>query len=151
MPDEQKPTSPEATSAAPAPPKPAPPKPPAVMATVPWDSELARELKGQFRDGVLEALTYASQNFFVVKPDSVISIIEYLKYAENFDYLVDITAVDWQKRPERFDLIYILYSFARNERIRIKTAIPDGCRPESAVRVHQTANWLERDVFDMFG
>ena len=151
MPDEQKPTNPEATPAAPAPPKPSPPKPPAVMAAIPWDSELAREVKSQFSDGVLEALTYAGQNFFVVKPDSAISIVDYLKHAAKFDYLVDITAVDWPKRPQRFDLIYILYSFARNERIRIKTAIPDGFRPESAVRVHRTANWLEREVFDLFG
>ena len=91
------------------------------------------------------------QSFFVVKRDEVISIIEYLKVEANFDYLVDITAVDWPKRVERFDLIYIVYSFALNERIRIKTTIPDGFRPESAVRVHRTANWLEREVFDMFG
>ena len=39
----------------------------------------------------------------------------------DFDYLVDLTAVDYPKRPERFDLVYILYSFARNERIRVKT------------------------------
>jgi NADH-quinone oxidoreductase subunit C len=151
MPDEPKSTTPEPPPAAPAPPKAAPPKPPAVMAATPLESELATELKRQFGDRIVEASGYVGQSFFVVKRDAAISIIEYLKLAANFDYLVDITAVDWPKRVERFDLIYIVYSFARNERIRIKTTIPDGFRPESAVRVHRTANWLEREVFDMFG
>ena len=126
-------------------------KPPAIMAATPLDNELARQLKEQFGDGIVEASTYAGQNFFVVKRDRAISVIEYLKLEADFDYLVDITAVDWPKRAERFDLVYILYSFARNERIRIKTAIPVGYSAESAVRVHRTANWLEREVFDMFG
>jgi NADH-quinone oxidoreductase subunit C len=151
MPDEPKSTTPEPPPAAPAPPKAAPPKPLAVMAATPLESELATELKRQFGDRIIEASSYVGQSFFVVKRDAAISIIEYLKLAANFDYLVDITAVDWPKRVERFDLIYIVYSFARNERIRIKTTIPDGFRPESAVRVHRTANWLEREVFDMFG
>ena len=151
MPDEPKPTSPETPPAAPAPPKAAPPKPPAVMAATPLESELATELKRQFGDGIVEASSYVGQSFFVAKRDAVISVIEYLKLEANFDYLVDITAVDWPKRADRFDLIYIVYSFARNERIRIKTTIPEGFRPESAARVHRTANWLEREVFDMFG
>ena len=51
-------------------------------------------------------------------------VLEYLKLEADFDYLVDMTAVDWPKRAERFDLVYILYSFARNERVRVKTAHP---------------------------
>ena len=59
------------------------------------------------------------------KPEAAIPLIEFLKLEADFDYLVDITAVDWPKRPERFDLVYILYSFARNERIRVKTYIAE--------------------------
>lgn len=133
----------------PAPPKPAP-KPPAPMATTPWESDLSRELKDRFGDGIHESSTYVGQHFLVVSPDMVVPVIEYLR-AEGFDYLVDITAVDWPKRAERFDLVYILYSFSRNERVRIKTQITEGYRPPSVVGVHLTANWLEREVFDMFG
>jgi NADH-quinone oxidoreductase subunit C len=140
-----------------APPKPAPaphaapPKPPATMAATPWDSELARDLKSQFAEGISEASTYLGQNFLVVKPDAVIPVLEYLKLEADFDYLVDVTAVDWPKRAERFDLVYILYSFSRNERIRVKTYIPEGFKPETATGVHLTSNWLEREVYDMFG
>ena len=147
MADEQKP----APEVKPAPPKAAPPKPPAVMASTPWESDLAGELRERFGERILETSTYAGQNFIIVQPDAVIPIIEWLKIEVDFDYLVDITAVDWPKRNERFDLVYILYSFERNERIRIKARIPDGYHPASAVRVHRTANWLEREIFDMFG
>jgi NADH-quinone oxidoreductase subunit C len=142
-----KPAAPKPAAAA----HPAPPKPPAIMAATPWESDLAKELKDRFGDRITELSTYLGQNFLVAKPDSAISILEYLKLEADFDYMVDITAVDWPKRAERFDLVYIIYSFARNERLRIKTYIADGYKPETAVNVHLTANWLEREVFDMFG
>jgi NADH-quinone oxidoreductase subunit C len=129
----------------------APPKPPATMAATAWDSDLTRELKERFGDGIGETSSYLGQNFIVARPETAISVLEYLKLEADFDYLVDITAVDWPKRAERFDLVYILYSFARNERIRLKTVIADGYKPETSVDVHLTANWLEREVFDMFG
>ena len=148
------PSKPAAPAPKPAPPKPAapaPPKPPAVMAATPWESDLAREIKERFGDRIVATSTYLGQNFIVVKPDSAVPAIEYLKLEADFDYLVDITAVDWPKRAERFDLVYIVYSFARNERVRIKTHIAEGYKPETAVGVHLPANWLEREVFDMFG
>src|SRR5690349_16705985 len=153
----KQPAKPAAEAAKAAPPKPAaaahpaPPKPPATMAATPWDSELARDLKERFGDRILETSTYLGQPFVVVKPDSAISLVEYLKIDADVGYMVDLTADDWPKRPERFDLVYILYSYSRNERVRVKCYIADGYRPESAVRVHLTANWLEREVFDMFG
>src|SRR5205823_5974774 len=107
-------------------------KPPATMAATLWESDLATELRQRFGNQVRETSTYLGQNFVVVSPDSVISVLEHLKLEDDFDYLVDLTLVDWPKRPERFELIYILYSFARNERLRIKTPIADGYKPESA-------------------
>jgi len=121
------------------------------MAATPWDSDLARAVKEQFGDAVLATSTYLGQDFVVTKPESAIPVLEYLKLEADFDYLVDITAVDWPKRAERFDLVYIVYSFPRNQRVRIKTQIQDGFEPRTAISVHLTANWLEREVFDMFG
>jgi NADH-quinone oxidoreductase subunit C len=129
----------------------APPKPPPPMAATPWESDLTKELKDRFGDRILEFSSYLGQDFLVSKPEAAIPILEFLKLEADFDYLVDVTAVDYPKRPERFDLLYILYSFARNERIRVKTSIADGAKPATATTVHATANWLEREVFDMFG
>lgn len=140
--------------AKPVPPKPAappPPKAPPTMAATPWTGDLAQAVKDRFGDKIKETSTYLGQNFIVAAPDAAIPILDFLKLEAEFDYLVDITAVDWPKRTERFDLVYVVYSLARNERVRIKTFIPDGYKPQSAVAVHLTANWLEREVFDMFG
>jgi NADH-quinone oxidoreductase subunit C len=130
---------------------PAPPKPPAVMVTTPWESDLTVLLKERFGAAITEFSTYLGQNFLVAQPDAIIPILEALKLELDFEYLVDITAVDYPKRPERFDVVYILYSFPRNERMRVKTMIPEGFRPATAVPVYLTSNWLEREVFDMFG
>ncbi len=147
MADEPKPEStPKAPPATHAGPKPLP-----TMATTPWESELTRKVQEQFGAQILEFCSYLGQDFLVAKPEAAVPIIEFLKLEAGFDYLVDVTAVDYPARPERFDLIYVLYSFPRNQRIRLKIRIPDGFEPSTAVDVHLTANWLEREVFDMFG
>jgi len=131
---------------------PAKPAAPTVMETVAWESDLTTQLKAEFGDRIAEFATYRDQNFLTAKPEAVIPIIDYLKIAGGYDYLVDITAVHWPKRVgEEFDLVYILYSFGRNHRLRVKTKIADKFKPETCVDVHLTANWLEREVFDMFG
>ena len=154
------PGTPAADAPKAAPPKPAagahagghaPPKPPAPMASTPWEGEIPAQLRERFGDAITECATYLGQNFLVAKPDAVIPILEFLKLEADFEYLVDITAVDYPNRAERFDLVYILYSFARNERLRVKTLIADGAKPPTVVNVHAGANWLEREVFDMFG
>jgi NADH-quinone oxidoreductase subunit C len=149
-----KPAAPAAKPAAPkaaAPAHPAPPKPPAIMVTAPWESDITELLKERFGGDITEFSSYLGQSFLIAKPHAVIPILETLKLELDFDYLVDVTAVDYPKRPERFEVVYILYSFARNERIRVKTMVADGYSPATAVPVHLAANWLEREVFDMFG
>jgi NADH-quinone oxidoreductase subunit C len=153
----EKPAAPAAKPAAPAAPaakpaaKPPAPKAPAVMAATPWEDELTAALRQEFGEGVLETLSYAGQNFVVVRPDSAIPILQSLKDNHGFDYLVDVTAVHWPERAEQFDLVYIVYSFARNQRIRLKAKIKEGYKAPTATGVHITADWLEREVFDMFG
>jgi NADH-quinone oxidoreductase subunit C len=147
MAEEQKPEGAAKPPAA----APAAPKAPAALAATPWESDLTRQLQEAFPDQVTELVTTIGQSSLVVKPDAVIPVLEYLKLEGEFDYLVDITAVDYPAREDRFDVVYILYSFARNERIRIKARIALGYKPATAIPVYATADWLEREVFDMFG
>lgn len=135
----------------PAPPKPPAAKKPATMEVDVWDGHLPAVLQEQFGGEVLQCASYRGQNFVVTTPAAAVPMLEFLKLEHDFDYLVDITAVDYPDRPQRFDLIYVVYSFASNHRIRIKAAIADGFSPPTAFRVHKTANWLEREVYDMFG
>ena len=127
------------------------PKPPATMQTAPWQDELTGRLKERFGEKITEFSTYLGQNFLVAQSESAVAIIDFLKSTEGFDYLVDITAVHYPAREEQFEVIYILYSFPHNQRLRVKTLINEGQKPQTVVPVHPTANWLEREVFDMFG
>lgn len=108
-------------------------------------------LKRRFGSGIREASTYVGQKYMVVDPSIVYEVLQLLNEDEQFDYCVDITAVHYPKRDPQFDLLWILYSFPRNERIRVKTQIKDGEAARSVVELWPTADWLEREVFDMFG
>ena len=121
------------------------------MVVTPWESDLTVALKEEFGDQITEFSTYVGQSFLVAQTGVVPSIVDFLKLEQGFDYLVDITAVHYPKKPEQFEVVYILYSFSRNERIRIKCRVKEGERPASIVSLHPTADWLEREVFDMFG
>jgi NADH-quinone oxidoreductase subunit C len=127
----------------------APPKPAAPVPT-PWDSPMIATLKGKYGSGV-EPLSYLGQNYMVVDRSLIPEILQVLRNEEQFDYCVDITAVHYPKREKQFDVVWVLYSFPRNERIRVKTQIADGESIASSVPIWPTANWLEREVFDMFG
>ena len=88
-----------------------------------------------------------------ITPQSVVAFMEFLKndLTCRFGTLVDITAIDWPERAERFDVVYHLLSMHRNHRIRVKAAIGEDQMIASTVSVWPAANWFEREVFDMFG
>ena len=111
---------------------------------------MVAKLKRQFGSG-MEALTYLGQNYLEVDRSLIPNLLRILRDEEQFDYCVDVTAAHYPKRERQFDIVWILYSFARNERMRVKTLVADGAQPQTAVNVHTGANWLEREVFDMFG
>ncbi len=162
MPDEtkgQNPPNPEPppakpTAAPPAAAKPAapaaPPKP-AGPSVTPWESELVADLKTRYGSGIREASVYVGQKYMVVDKSIVHDVLAILRDEQQFDYCVDITAVHYPKREQQFDLVWILYSFPKNERIRVKTQIADGEAAPTATDIWPAANWLERECFDMFG
>jgi len=88
-----------------------------------------------------------------VAPSSLVSFVEFLRTdsACRFSTLVDITAIDHPERPERFDVVYHLLSMWQNHRIRLKLAVREDSMVPSISPVHPSANWFEREVFDMFG
>jgi NADH-quinone oxidoreductase subunit C len=140
-----------AKPAAPAAAKPAVPPKPEAPKPEPWDAPFIRSLKAQYGSGIREASTYARQNYISVDSTLVYEILLRLRDDEAFDYCVDITAVHYPKREAQFDIVYVLYSFHKNERMRVKTQVKESEHPRSACGIWPTANWLEREVFDMFG
>jgi NADH-quinone oxidoreductase subunit C len=144
-----------ATSTAPASPtapaKPAVPTPnPDVPVPLPWTSPMVEKYKSQYGSG-FDALTYLGQNYVIVDRSLIPDILRLLRDEEQFNYCVDITAVHYPARERQFDVVWILYSYPRNDRMRVKTQIADGASIPSSVAIWPTANWLEREVYDMFG
>ena len=111
---------------------------------------MVAKLRSSYGSGI-EPLTYAGQNYMVVDRSLIPEILQVLRNQEQFDYCVDITAVHYPKREKQFDVLWILYSYARNQRIRVTTQIGDGESIPSSVPIWTGANWLEREVYDMFG
>ncbi len=83
----------------------------------------------------------------------IVRVLIFLRDDTNckFQLLVDITAVDFPDRAERFDVVYNLLSVRQNQRIRIKAAVAENATIPSAVPVFSTAGWLERETWDLFG
>jgi NADH-quinone oxidoreductase subunit C len=110
-----------------------------------------KRYKERFGSAIQEAWLDRKQAILVVSGERLLEIAQYSRDEERFDYLVDLTAVDWPKREKRFELVLILYSFAKNERLRIKAQLAENEPVPSVESVWPTANWLEREVYDMFG
>ncbi len=117
----------------------------------PWTSPLVTKLKARYGSGVREAATDRGQNYLVLDSSITHEILCILCEQEEFDYCVDITAVHYPKREKPFDLVWILYSFARNQRLRVKTMLAEQESFPSSTPIWSGANWLEREVYDMFG
>lgn len=83
----------------------------------------------------------------------VAEMIEFLRFDERcrFSSLVDITAVDYPTADKRFEIVYHLLSMYKNHRIRVKAAVGEDEMVASVIASHPSANWFEREVFDMFG
>ena len=146
-----KPAAPAAAAGAPPAPKPAPPPKEAPPKPVPLDNELVQRLKARFGAAIIEPTLDRKQAIVLVAAAQWLAIAKYCRDEEKFDYLADITAVDWPKREKRFDLVANLYSFAKNERLRLKTHLGENETVSTVVPIWPTANWLEREIFDMFG
>lgn len=88
-----------------------------------------------------------------VAPTNIAGLVEFLRADATcgFSTLVDITAVDYPARVKRFDVVYHFLSMYRNHRIRLRVSVREEDMVPSITDIHPSANWFEREVFDMFG
>jgi len=93
------------------------------------------------------------QLFIDVDIENIISTILFLKTNEKcrFKQLIDITAVDYPEKEKRFKIVYLLLSHEKNLRIVINTHINEKVVVPSITKIFPSANWMEREVFDMYG
>jgi NADH-quinone oxidoreductase subunit C len=139
-------------AAAPAAKPPAPAPKPAIKPD-PWSSPQLDEIQKKFPGAISDAVIFRNQPCITVANESLLALCEFLKTDAGGGYtlLTDETAVDYPKREKRFEVVYHVYSFQRNDRLRLKVLAGEGEKIPSVVGIWPTANWLEREVYDMFG
>jgi NADH-quinone oxidoreductase subunit C len=101
---------------------------------------------------VLAADSFDDHVTVSIPRDKVEEICRFLKDERKFAFLVDLTAVDWPEREEgRFDVVYWMHRFEDSKRLRLRAVLPESESIASVTGVWKTANWLEREAYDMFG
>jgi NADH-quinone oxidoreductase subunit C len=133
----------------PAPAGPPDPPPPSDVALPAFVSTLQAVLPD-----AIEQLSYWVGDWTLIVPASrLLDVARYLRDTPGtrFDFCSDVTATDWPPRQRRFDVIYCLYSTVHRHRVRVKVRAGEGEAVPSVTGVWPAANWLEREVFDMFG
>ena len=146
----QPPAPPAAAKPAAPPAKPAAP-PPKKEERTPLDNDLVKRFRERFGEAIREAWLDRKQAILVVEAAKLRAIALYARDEEKFDMLSDLTAVDWPKREKRFDVVLQLYSFPKNERLRLKAPAGENEVVPSLTSVWPSANWMERECYDMFG
>ncbi|MCA0274289.1 MAG: NADH-quinone oxidoreductase subunit C [Proteobacteria bacterium] len=115
--------------------------------------DLAAHLELKRRDEVISTeIAFGELNVSVTLA-GLVDFVEFLRSDGNcrFSTLVDITAVDYPERPARFDVVYHFLSMYQNARVRVRVAVREEDFVPSIIDVHPSANWFEREIYDMFG
>lgn len=116
------------------------------------DDADAKALAEAIEGALLGADRFAGEITLRVEHEKIREICQFFKEDLDFKFLVDLTAIDWLDREEgRFDVVYWLHRHRDSKRIRLITALPLDEAIDSVVPVWKTADWMEREVYDMFG
>jgi len=105
-------------------------------------------------DAIIGTHAYRGDATASVAAERVVDVLRFLRDDADlaFEMLTDLTAVDHLGEEPRFEVVYHLYSVSRNHRVRIKSRVPaEPCQIESVVEVWPSANWMEREVWDLYG
>ena len=114
---------------------------------------LIEAVRSTLGESVLEVADSFGDPVLVIRPGDLRPAMAALREAP-FDYavLLDLTCVDFAEAEGRFELVYHLYSLARNVRLRLKASVPAGAPAVATLAgLWKNAEWLEREVYDMFG
>jgi len=115
---------------------------------------LAVFLQERFPDAVTDAKEAFGELTVSVKAGRIVEICRALRDAPewNFDFLSDLSSVDYPDAEERFEVNYHLFSIGRRHRVRLKARVPeDECRIDSVTSVWAGANFMEREIYDLMG
>lgn len=127
------------------------------------ENVLARPEVASLNESLAGAIVEASQRedvaghpevTLIIEAARIVEVARALKEQHGFERLASVTAVDWYPQEPRFEVVYHVHSLEHGRRLRLKVRVPgDGTAPPlaSLTGVWRSANWYEREVFDLFG
>jgi NADH-quinone oxidoreductase subunit C len=112
------------------------------------------KLNARFSESIVETHAYRGDETAVVRKEELFEICNFLRDDKEllYNFMMDLTAVDYLGREPRFEVVYHLYSLSYNRRFRIKTRVSESeCSVASIVSIWPSANWFEREAYDLYG
>jgi len=112
------------------------------------------KLKQEFKESILDIIEFRGETTIKVKKEDIVKISKFLHDDPDlsYDYLSDVVGVDYLGRKPRFEVVYHLYSIKNNTRLRLKVGVDEkNAQVETVTTVWKSANWPERESYDLFG
>ena len=112
------------------------------------------KLQKKFPESFISSDVYMGDLSVQIDKKDIVKVCSFLKEDSELEFFFceDVTAIDWSKRKNRFTIVYHIFSFKHNFRLRIKADVDESdCAIDTVSSVWKTANWEEREVYDMFG
>jgi len=114
-------------------------------------ASVAESLKKHFPAAVESVEVITKDTVIYVRKEDITKVLAYLKEEYSINYLFSITGVDYPERSPRFDVVYHLRTLAKDVQLTIKARVEDGKSIDSTCELFKSADWLEREAFDMLG
>ncbi len=118
-------------------------------------TEYIDRINTQFKDIIIDSHNFRGEQTITVMKSALIELLKFIRDDPklHFKFLMDLTAVDYlNRKDDRFEVVYHFYSLKHNGRLRIKVPVcEDDCKIDSASALWKTANWYEREVWDLYG
>jgi NADH-quinone oxidoreductase subunit C len=116
------------------------------------DSAAAVALEAAFPDAITSGHAERQEPTLWIEPGRIADVCRFLREQQKFIRLSGITAVDWLPADPRFEVVYLLHSLDRQERLRLKCWVSESdAAIDSVTGIWRSANWYEREIFDLFG
>jgi len=118
-------------------------------------SDQIDRINSKYKGVILDSHDFRGDQTITVQKNTLIKLFKFLRDdpALDFKFLMDLTAVDYLNRKDiRFEVVYHFYSLKHNHRLRVKVPVSeDDCTIDSVSSLWKTANWYEREVWDLYG
>jgi len=114
---------------------------------------ISQAIAGDLADAILAQGIVRDELTVTVKASEIVRVVKFLRDDARCEFrsIIDITAVDWPSRENRFDVVYHFLSPTKNARVRIKVEVDEATPVASIIEVFPGANWFEREVYDLYG